>query len=221
MMIFARPSLRTLGPLLTLALLGLPAVGCSMLATTLWVIDPNDVEAEYDGLRDRRVAVVCQTSNSLAYQDYGVTQELSLRVGALLKHRVDELDLVRQADIDDWTDHNELASYAELGSAMNADVVVTLDLVDFSVYKGQTMLQGQATVDVNVIDAKTGDELYRLATITSTYPPNNGVPVDISNQRFENQFRGQFVTVLADQIARRFYDYDSRAAVKMDRFYQD
>jgi hypothetical protein len=208
-------------PLLAVALgLGLFSVtGCSLVATTMWIINPNDVDAEYGGLIDRRVAVVCQAGSSLPFHSYTVTQDLTVAISRLLRENVDKIDIVDPAEISDWTDHNELTSYSELGKAMDAELVVVVDLVDFRVRKGTTMLQGQAHVEVEIHDVAKDEIVHRLAPIHSAYPPNSGVPADLSKRSYEARFQSQYVRVLADQIARRFYPHDSRADIRTDRFY--
>ncbi|MDH3718408.1 MAG: hypothetical protein OES79_09845 [Planctomycetota bacterium] len=195
--------------------------GCSLLATTMWIVDPNDVDAEYSGLVERRVVVVCEADNSLPFDSYTVTDQLAVRVGRLIQQNVEKVDVVQASEINDWTDHNELNSYTELGAAMQANLVVLMKLHDFRVRQGSNMLQGQAHVDVEVLDVASGELVHELEPLDSTYPPNNGIPADLSNRRFEERFRQRFVRVLADQVARRFYDHDSRADIKTDRFYQE
>jgi hypothetical protein len=212
-------SQRSLSTLALIALFVMTA-GCSTLATFVWVVNPKDVDAEYDGLKEQRVAVVCRMPGGLSYQHHGVPKRLTESVNQLLRTNVDKIDVVAQADIEEWTDHHELTSFKELGMAMNADAVVVLELTHFGVRKGRTTLQGEATVEAMVYDVKTGDVEHRLQTIDSLYPPNNGIAAEISDDRFESRFSRRFIAVLADQVARRFYDHDSRHAVKIDRFYQ-
>ena len=170
-----------------------PATGCNVLATGMWIVNPNDVDAEYDGLTDLRVAVVCQPSSSMDLQYYGVDQELATRVSETLRANVEGIQIVSQAEIHDWTDQNQLESISEFGAAMNADVVVAIDMPDFNLQKGEGMLQGQATVDVTIFDVATGEKKLTLEPITSLYPPENGIPVDLANQRIaETKFRRRF-----------------------------
>ncbi len=195
--------------------------GCSILATGVWVINPKDVDAEYDGLKGKRVAVVCREPGGLSYTDHDVPPLLSEVVSQLLKENVDKIKIVPQSEIRDWTDHHELDSYKEFGLAMKANRIVVLELANFSVRQGKTTLQGDASVEVAVYDVTSGDVIKRLGPIDSRYPPNNGIPADISDDRFEQRFRRTYIGVLGHQIARRFYAHDSREDVKMDRFYAE
>ena len=196
--------------------------GCSLMATGMWIVNPNDAAAEFDGLKERRVAVICQPNASLALRTYGVGQELAERVSKKLGENVDKIEMVSQNEVNDWVDQNQLTSIDEFGKAMNADIVVAINLPEFSLYSGKSMMRGEATAEVKIHDIETGELLHTSEPIDSLYPPENGIPIELTNQRSsESRFRRIYLGVLADQIARRFYAHDSRQAVKTDRFYKE
>ncbi|MEK6247767.1 MAG: hypothetical protein N2C12_06275 [Planctomycetales bacterium] len=213
-----KPFSNTLVLLSACLLLTIPT-GCSLLATGYWIVNPNDVAAEYDGLQEQRVAVVCQPNSTLAFQNYGVNQELAARVSEYLRANVADIEIVSQTEVNDWIDQNELQSYGAFGTAMRADSVVVIDMSEFTLTKGTSMLQGQANIEVVVYDVETEDVQHRIASINALYPPENGIPVDLANQHTSEQnFRHKFVNVLANKVSRHFYAYDSREAIKTDRF---
>jgi len=198
---------RHLRPILALLALVLPAcsLGCSILATGLWVLNPNDTAAEYEGLRDKRVVVVCRATGG-SQEAAGSTHEIARNVAALLKENVWRIKLVSQKDVNDWLDNNEMKSYQDLGKALRADKVVAVDLTQMSLYDGQTLYQGRAQANITVFDIQT-EESDELHPFDVRYPPKNGVPADIP----ERQFRAKFLEIMCQQIARRFYAFDSRA----------
>ena len=196
--------------------------GCTMLATGLWIIDPNDRAALYGGLKKSRVAVVCQPHSALALQHFGADRDLAAAVTRKLRGNVRDIDCVGVDEILDWRDSNQLNSLAEFGKAMQADTVVVIDLDDFKLYQGKSMLQGTASAEVTVFDVTKDQEVFAAEPLEVVYPPENGVPFDLANQKSaENRFRKKFINVVADQISRNFYAYDSREAVKIDRFYTE
>ena len=196
--------------------------GCTMLATGLWIIDPNDRAALYGGLKKNRVAVVCRPHSALALQHFGADRDLAAAVARKLSANVRDIDCVGADEILDWRDANQLNSLAEFGKAMQADTVVVIDLDDFKLYQGKSMLQGTASADVTVFNVAKDQEVFVAEPLEVVYPPENGVPFDLANQKSsENRFRKKFINVLADQISRNFYAYDSREAVKIDRFYTE
>jgi hypothetical protein len=198
----------------TAMLLAVSGPGCSILATGLWVLDPNDSEAEYKGLKEQRVAVVCRAGASSAMEAAGATHEISRQVSALLKKNVTRIRMIPQKDVNDWLDNNEMKSYEELGKALRADKVVAIDLAQMSLYDGKTLFQGRAQASITVYDIKDKSSL-ELRPLDVCYPPKNGVPADIP----ERQFRARFLEVMCGQIARRFYRFDSREVD--DDFYSE
>ena len=196
--------------------------GCTMLATGLWIVNPNDRAALYDGLEKRRVAVICRPHTALALQHYGADRELAAAVSDNLREKVKEIECVDPDEILDWSDAHQLDSLEEFGKAMDADFVIAIDLSDFKLYQGKSMFQGTASAEVRVFDVAEDRTVYKAEPLEVVYPPENGVPFDLANQKnAERRFRRSFVRVLADQVSRNFYAYDSRDAVKIDRFYSE
>ena len=83
-------------------------------------------------------------------------------------------------------------SISEVGKAMKADMVVGVDLEEFSIYQGQTLYQGKANATVRVYDCTQGRQRWcsRRSCRRRVYPPNSGVP---TSDRPEAEFRREFV----------------------------
>jgi len=208
--------------LLGLLLFMAPATGCSLVATGLWVVNPNDVDAKYEGLEKQRVAVLCQPNTALAMQYYGVDREIAKAVSKKLREHVDDIELVSQNEIIDWLDEHQLKSVGEFGKAMDVDLVVSIDVSAFKLYEGKNMLQGTAAVEIEIYDVNEDEIAYTLDLIDTIYPPENGIPFNLAHQKSdEKRFRHKFVNVLSDQISRNFYPHDSRETLKLDRFYSE
>jgi hypothetical protein len=187
--------------------------GCvSVLATALYIIKGTNAPAEFPGLKDQRVAVVCRPLVELQYANSRVAEDIALVVGRLLKQNVRKLELVDPQEVSRWTDENNWDEYAEIGKALDADIVLGLDLEQFSLYQGQTLYQGKATVAMTVYDVEEDEVLFEKRLPQVLYPPNTGV----DTSRPEEEFRRQFVQVLSDQIGRHFYAHDTRANFAQD-----
>ena len=103
---------------------------------------------------------------------------------------------------------------SQLASAVKAQMVVQIDLEDFSLDKGSTLRQGKADVRVTVLDMeKNGDEVYEKTLNEILFPFNGGVPVQ---EAPEAQFRRQFITLVSERIARHFYKHDPHADFATD-----
>ncbi len=201
--------------LLLLPLASLMAFGgcVSALATALWLVKGADTPAEFDGLRDKRVVVVCRPVSSSLYAHPGVAKDISRQVSRLLAANVRKIEVVDQRKVDEWIDSNNWDEYSEIGKALEADLVVGVDLEGFSIYEGQTLFQGKADYAIQVYDCKKGEVVFERFPPQSVYPPNHVVS---TSSMQEPDFRREFIRILADEIGRHFYPHDPRAYFAMD-----
>ncbi|MEX2142379.1 MAG: hypothetical protein WD894_24130 [Pirellulales bacterium] len=198
-----------LWPLLALAL----SAGCSMLPGIAWVIDPDDVDAEFEELSGKRVAVICRAT-SLEYAHPTVSRDLAVRVAALLRKNVRKVEVVDERELADWVDKHDWHDYREVGRALKADMVVGIDLERFELSRGSTLLQGHADVRLAVYDVKDNVKVWEpTRQLSVKFPPNSPYA---AADRQEDDFRRQFLGVLAERVARHFYDYDSRKDFAFD-----
>jgi hypothetical protein len=206
------------GSLLTvMALVALVATagGCrGLLATVAYIVKGTDVEADFKGLQGKKVAVVCRPASTLTFGNPTVASELARQVGLLLQTRVPKIKVIDHQKVAQWTDAHEWREYAEVGKALKADLVVGIDLQEFSTYQSQTLYQGKASVSVTVYDCREdGKVVFEKALPQALYPPNTGIA---ASDQPERQFRRKFIRVLADQIGRHFYTHDAHADFAQD-----
>lgn len=185
------------------------ASGCvSALATAMWLIRGSNVPAEYAGLRGKKVVVVCRPLTSSVYRNPGVAKDISRAVSRLLREHLPRTEVVDQRKVAEWMDTNLWDEYTEIGRALEADLVLGIDLEDFSIYESQTLYQGKANFAIKVYDGATGQLVFEKQPPQAVYPPNHYVP---TQDQQASAFRREFVQVLSDQIARHFYSHDPRA----------
>lgn len=213
-----RFAFRPAGILLAATILGVLALaGCtSGLATAVWLIKGPNIPAEFNCMKDKKVAVVCRGAD--VYNFRNVPKELSQKVAALLKSNVPKIKMVDQREVDQWMDSNTWEEYLEVGRALKADLVLGIELERFSIYQGQTLYQGKANVVMKVYDCKSGDLVVDKPLPQSVHPPNSA---KMTSDMQEEAFRREFVGVLADQIARHFYAHDPRAYFAPDAAYMN
>lgn len=181
--------------------------GCNVLATAMYVIEGTNTKADFDGLKGKTVAVVCRPVTSLHFRDSSVSRDLAKQVSLLLEKHVPKVKLIDQRDVFEWADENNWEEYVEIGKALKADMVVALDLEEFSLYQGQTLYQGKANMKLLVYDVSKGKTpVFERNLPQAVYPPNSAIP---AGEKPEAQFRRQFVLYLSQTIARYFYDHDS------------
>jgi hypothetical protein len=186
--------------------------GCrSALSTALYVIKGNDIEPDYSGLKGKKTAVVCRAA---ANSDAG--RDLAREIGRLLADRVGKIQIIDSQKISKWCDENAWEDFTQVGKAFGADVVVGVELEDFSINQARMLYQGKANASVRVYDCKDGGKLlFEKILPQIVYPPNSFIQ---SSDVQEMEFRREFIGVLADQVARHFYKHDPYADMARDRF---
>jgi len=200
--------------LLTLLATVSASSGCtSALATAVWLVKGPNIDAEFDGLREKRVAVVCRPMVGLTYRNSGVAKQIARQMNRLLAQNVRKIEVIDQRKVDEWIDEHNWDEYTEIGEALQADMVVGVDLERFSIYPGQTVYQGRANVVLKVYDCQSGELVSERRLPAVVYPPNS--PSSAETQQ-EADFRREYVAILADQIARHFYPHDPHADFALD-----
>ncbi len=181
--------------------------GCRTLITTAaYVIRGTNTPAEYTGLNDKKVAVVCRPLQELQYSSASVCGDLAASVAELLRRHARRVRVVDPAKIDRWVDENGMEDFVEVGRAVEADLVLAIDLESFNWLQGQTVYQGKADVLLTVYDVKDDTVLWQKRMEQVVYP-TAGTPAQEYGS--EDQFRREFTGVLAHEVARHFYPHDS------------
>jgi hypothetical protein len=209
------PRFKSFFVVLTIIALIVSLGGCRSLITTAAIlVKGTDADADCKELHGKKVVVVCRPVATLAFGNPSVAADLAKQVSILLRTNVPKITVIDQQKVAQWTDSHDWSEYPEVGKAVGADMVVGIDLQDFSLRQGQTLYQGRAGLMVNVYDcAKSKEPIFERSLPRVVYPPNTGIP---SSDLPENEFRRKFVQVLANQIARHFYSHDPHADVTQD-----
>ena len=199
------PFHRVAAVMVVLGALVLP--GCGPIATIAWLIHgPEMVPPQFDGLKGKRVAVVCLDSNSLSGPG-GEADAVAKAVAMTLGKHVPDIKMVRQNEVADWLDTHgdDVTDYRDVGRGVKADMVVGIDLLAFNLHEGQTLLKGRAKAGVKVYDMTKGGELAYEAAPREIAWPENGARHVTEN---EANFRTVFIYTLAERIARDFYEIE-------------
>jgi hypothetical protein len=190
--------------------------GCGPIATIAWLIHgPEMVAPAFEGLKGKRVAVVCLDGNSLSGPG-GQADAVAKAVSTTLAKNVSDIKVVRQNEIADWLDSHgdDVTDYRDVGRGVKADMVIGIDLLSFTLHEGQTLLKGRANVGVKVYDMKkSGGELVYESAPKEIAWPESGARSVTDN---ESNFRTVFIYTLAERIARDFYSYEFSDDFGMD-----
>ncbi len=211
-----RPASRHgLDGLLGLVLLSLVmATGCqSVLFTAMYIVQGTTDPAAFDGLNKKKVVVVCRQASGMEFSDPNVTKDLDKLVSTRLTKNGHKVEVIDSEKVQRWEDENSWDEFITVGRAMKAEMVVGIDLEEFSIRQGQTVFQGKATATVKVVDCKTGKEVFSKPIAPVLYPPNHVISV---TDRQEADFRREFEAVLADRLGRFFYPHDPNDDIGLD-----
>ncbi len=203
--------------LISLSLLGaiVSVIGCrSVLTTAAYLIKGTNVDADFEGLEEKRVAVICRPVTAITFR-HDVSNDLAQEVAHLLQERVKDIEVIDHAKVREFTDENTWDEFTEVAEHIEADMVVGIDLEDFTIFnQGQAFYQGRATATVWVYDCvEGGTHVYKTELPQILYPPNSA---RLASDLPQAQFRSRFVHVLADQIGRHFYPHDPHANFAVD-----
>lgn len=191
-----------------LGLLALVAAGgCTTIGGIAYLINPADVPAETTVLKGKHVAVVCRPIVELEYSDAGSSRQLARLVGESLKTNVRRCRVIESAEVDRWLDENDWIDYPTLGKAVDGDIVVGVDLEEFRLHEGSTLLKGRAKVRIRAFEIESGKVVFDKRIEDFAYPSAGAIPASDCS---ESQFRETFLQLLSQRIARCFHAYDSR-----------
>lgn len=209
-------ALRPWSALALACLMLLPTTGCisRLLATMVYVVHGNTIEAECEALNGKRVVVLCRPPSSLEYRHGGVDRELARHIGRLLAENVPEIDVVDPREVENWTDEQDWENLDEMAEALKADTVLQIDLEEFELLKGQTLYQGRASAQLTVFDMNDdGREVWQKYVGEVLFPFNGGVPV---SEKPLSHFRRQYIHILSQRLARHFYKHDAHLEFAAD-----
>ena len=200
-------------PALALACL-LGAGGCiNLAANLLHAIQGNNRPAEFDGLVEKRVALVCASDGGVGVD--ATSAMLTSYIHSALKSNVKKIDLVSQSEVERWLESHSDAGgdYELLGQGVGADLVVAVEVTNLRLRNGATLYRGESDIDVTVIDAANGHSLYRKHIPEFTFPKLGGpTTTDIT----ESKFRAGYLTIVARTVSGLFYEVDATADFALD-----
>jgi hypothetical protein len=203
------------GSFVVLATLAISA-GChQMLATGIYVLEGGNVEpAQCKEFEGKRVVVVCRPPSTSEYSHAGAARVLTRNVTTLLRENVKKVEMVEAREVDKWLDESDWEDIQELGRAVKADRLLVIDMEHFDLYKGKTLYQGAADINLTVYDVNERDKvLWEKDLGEMLFPANSAIPVQ---DKPAQQFEREYIAILARQIAVYFYKHDPNANFALD-----
>lgn len=213
----AFPSSRHWAPIALIACGMAASTGCisQLLATGIYYWQGgNVVPAECEALKNERVVVLCRPPASHEYRNAGASRAIGARVTAMLEQNVKGIEVVSPKEVDNWVDEQDWENFKDLGRAVKATRIVYIELDDFELYKGTTLYQGTADINVSVYDMEDkGKRVWDRQLGQVLFPRNSAIP---AADKPVQQFERQFVEVISTQIAEHFYRHNPNNSFALD-----
>ncbi len=201
--------------LLALAATFTCSTGCVQeLAQLLYVIKGHKVDPVFPGLKNKKVAIVCN-SDAAAFGPDSLSVTMTKHIGIALATSNDKITLAAPAKVEEFIDANgwEDDSPAKLGEAVDADYVVVVDLEEYSIHEGATLYKGRSEWTVNAYDIENGGTLaFSNGPNQYTFPDAGRPSLGTSERVFESFY----LTRLCDRISKQFITHD-----KLDSYADD
>ncbi len=193
--------------ILGIGLLVLPSFGCIGFTSHMmyWVFGDEKVPADWDGLRGKRVAIVC-VSDSSPYGPDEATEMLGQLVATELRQNVKNIKVIHQGEVANWIDNHdwEQLDFIQIGRGVDAEAVLAVELSSYSLHDGKTLYKGRANIKVTVYDVAGKQIVYRKNFPDFEFPRDSGLPVISTTER---RFEQNFIAVVGRQVAHLFYAY--------------
>jgi len=189
------------------------AVGCGLLGNVMYIVKGMDLPAEFDELRDKRVAVVVSTNAGLNSDASGIL--MSRHISELFASNIKKIEMVNPEEVDRIINDQSASerSIPTIGSRLSADYVVLVELTNLKLRDGQTLFKGRCNASVSAYKVSDGDRAAFKKSFPEFIYPQHGSPVSDFD---EAQFQRIYLSELSLRIARTFYPYDPSIDVAKD-----
>lgn len=177
--------------------------GCmGAMSQLLYVLKGHNVPAEYQGLEEKRIAVVC-VSDASAYGPDPLTYSVSNALSVKLARGLKESTVVPVSKIEEWIDTNgwDESDFVALGKGLGVDAVVAVEIASYTIHEGSTMFKGKADVTATVYNiAKEGQIEHHYGPQIFEYPKTGRPAIQTTDRQFEAMYLGQLVIHLSNQF---------------------
>lgn len=191
------------------------STGCiGAMSQLLYVIKGHQVPAAFDGMEGKRVAVVC-VSDASAYGPDTLTYTVNKAVSMKLATSVKDISVVNPNDIEQWVDAHgwDETNFVEIGKAVDADLVLAIEIGSYSIHEGATMYKGRSDITATVFDLVNGGQVAYVHGPHHFSFPENGRP---AIQTSDRQFEAVYLAKLTQHISRQFHEHDHLETIAED-----
>jgi len=194
-------------------LLVVTTAGCGLMANAIYIVKGVDAPAEFDELKDKKVAVVVSTNAGLNADASSIL--MSRHINELLAKNVKKIEMINPEEVDRIINDQPIAnrSIPIIGSRLRADYVVLAEVSNLKLREGQTLFKGRSNVTLSAYKVSEGDRAVFRKSFPEFVYPQHGAPVTDFD---EVTFQRIYLSELALRVARTFYPYDPSIDVAKD-----
>ena len=187
--------------------------GCGLLANAMYIVKGVDLPAEFDDLKENKVAVIVSTEAGLNHDASAIL--VSRHISELLARNVKKIEMINQDEVDRIINDQPISdrTMSVIGSRVRANYVVLVDIANLKLKDGQTLFRGRSNATVSAYRVAEGDRPVFKKSFPEFIYPQNGAPVTDFD---EAQFQRIYLSELSMRIARTFYPYDPSIDVAKD-----
>ena len=169
------------------------------------------VDPEFRGLNDKRVALICM-SDAAPYGPDLATQMLTKRISKKLIGEIKRINLISRNEIENWIDNHDWdqIDYLEIGKGVNADIVIAVELENYSLQEGSSLYRGTTNYSVHVYDLSESNNrqtspVYEKGAVEYAFPKDHPISsIGVSQRKFEEMF----INELGQQVGNYFTGYE-------------
>ncbi len=190
------------------------STGCvSFAANMLNAIYGNESKPEFEGMKDQRIAIICSNESGIGKDE--TTNRLAANIRTAIGNKLTKATIIRQEEIDGWLrdNPNGLDASAQIGKAVKADYVISVDMRNLKVRDGQTLYRGRADYSVEVYSPSKEKIVFRKSIPEYTYPQEAAIS---TTEMDEAKFRRIYLTMAGEKISRLFISSPMGADIATD-----
>lgn len=176
--------------------------GCSKTLNGSWTWwgDDNDVPAEPE-----RIAIVCRGNAADAFSNPEIASRLADAVSRKIDADFNHAEVVSQSEINNWLDNNSWNGPLEIGRALDADIVLAIDIKNYSILDSTntTSYRGTADLRVQTVICSTGQNSPPAELTNVVFPEEGAVQAGrttsyLFSQGFVEELSGHVVQWMID-----------------------
>ena len=205
---FEALKIKNLVLLFVLAATILTTTGCIQeMAQLLYVIKGHKVEPAFTALKEKKVAIVCN-SDAAAFGPDALSVTVAKHLAIALATSTDKITIAAPAKVEEFIDANgwQEGSVIKLGESVGADYVIVVEVEDYSIHEGPTLYKGRCEWTASAYNvANDGQIAFSNGPNHFAFPETGRPSLQTSERVFESFYLGR----LCDRISRQFISYDT------------